>query len=236
MSTNLFIINKNRILIPKLNKKIKIIPKRPENSKISINLDINKLFFDKQIKNFKSFSTLSLDNKNTNLNENQLTKKPNTSLGQKKKYSRALPKINSNKILKVLSLNNVQDSIPNFNSTNNNCIDDSGVIYDINNYKNISMNLLVGDKELSNMFEEIYKRKDYEIKQKWIEINLFKREVFKIRLESCIRKKLDVTTFLKTEINKILRNKLLDHIFLNSYRQIQLKCEEHINVINNLYN
>ena len=237
MSTNLFIINKNQILIPKLNKKIKILPKKAENNKININLDINKLLFDKQFKNFKSFSTMSLDKNNIKLNENHyIHKKPNTSLGHKKKNPQILPKINSNKLIKVLSLNNIQDSNPNFYSANNNCNDDSGVIYDINNYKNICMNLLVTDKELSNMFEEIYKKKDYEIKKKWIEINLFKREVFKIRLESCVKKKLDVNTFLKAEINKILKNKLLDHIFLNSYRQIELKCEEHIKDINNLYN
>lgn len=236
MSANLLVVNKNRMLMPKLNKKIKIVPKKTENTKISINLDINKILVDKQLKNFKSFSTISIDKNNINLYENQIVKKPNTSFAPKKKHSQILPKINSNKLIKVLSLNSAQDSNSNFTSSNNNCNDDSGVIYDINNYKNISMNLLVADKELSNMFEEIYKRKDYEIKQKWIEINLFKREVFKIRLESCIKKKLDVTTFLKAEINKILKNKLLDHIFLNSYRQIQLKYEEHINNINNLYN
>ena len=84
MSTNLFIINKNQILIPKLNKKIKILPKKAENNKININLDINKLLFDKQFKNFKSFSTMSLDKNNIKLNENHnIHKKPNTSFGKK---------------------------------------------------------------------------------------------------------------------------------------------------------
>lgn len=230
MSTNLYLINKNKILIPKLNKKIRIVRKKSENTKISTNIDINKLHIDKQqqqqILNFKSFSTMSLGINNLNSNNKiETNKKPNTSINEKKPIH-ILPKINSNKLIKVLSMNSLFEYNKN---------DESGVIYDINNYKNISINLLVADKELANMFEEIYKRKDFEIKKKWIDINLFNREVFKIRLESCIKKKLDVTSFIKSEINKILNNKLLDHIFLNSYKQGQLKYEEHIKNINNLY-
>lgn len=106
---------------------------------------------------------------------------------------------------------------------------------DINNYKDISINFLINNNELNQMFEKLYKN-DYNAKKKWIEINLFGREVFKIRLETYIKNKMDIPSFIKNEINKLLSNQYCDYLFTQSFKQIQEQCEEHIKDIENIYN
>ena len=85
------------------------------------------------------------------------------------------------------------------------------------------------------MFEKLYKN-DYNAKKKWVELNLFGREVFKIRLETYIKNKMDIPSFIKNEIQKILSNQYCDYIFAQSCKEIQAQCDEHLKDIDNIYN
>jgi hypothetical protein len=106
---------------------------------------------------------------------------------------------------------------------------------DINNYKDISINFLINNNELNQMFEQLYKN-DYNAKKKWIDLHLFGREVFKIRLETYIKNKMDIPSFIKNEINKILSNQYCDYLFAKSYKQIEEQYDEHMKDIENIYN
>ena len=106
---------------------------------------------------------------------------------------------------------------------------------DINNYKDISINFLINNNELNQMFEQLYKN-DYNTKKKWIDLHLFGREVFKIRLETYIKNKMDIPSFIKNEINKILSNQYCDYLFAKSYKQIEEQYDEHMKDIENIYN
>ena len=85
------------------------------------------------------------------------------------------------------------------------------------------------------MFEKLYKN-DNNTKKKWVEMNLFSREVFKIRLETYVKNKMDIPSFIKNEIHKILSNQYCDYVFAESYKQIQTQYEEHMKDIENIYN
>ena len=108
-------------------------------------------------------------------------------------------------------------------------------VVDINNYKDISVNFLINNNELNQMFEKLYKN-DNNTKKKWVELNLFNREVFKIRLETYVKNKMDIPSFIKNEIHKILSNQYCDYVFAESYKQIQTQYEEHMKDIENIYN
>ena len=109
------------------------------------------------------------------------------------------------------------------------------IIVDINNYKDISINFLLNNSELSEMFEKLYKN-DYNAKKKWIDLYLFGREVFKIRLETYIKNKMDIPSFIKNEIHKLLSNQYCDYVFTQSFKQIQEQYDEHLKDIENIYN
>ena len=140
------------------------------------------------------------------------------------------------------SANNI---INNYNVVNNNnminqnnvkkYVNNKNIIVDINNYKDISINFLVNNNELKEMFEELY-RNDYNAKKKWIELNLFGRDVFKIRLETYIKNKQDIPSFIKNEIYKLLSNQYLDYQFSQSYKQIETQSDELMKNIENIYN
>lgn len=108
-------------------------------------------------------------------------------------------------------------------------------IVDINKYKDISINFLINNSELCEMFEKLYKN-DKNTKKKWVEQNLFGREVFKIRLETYIKNKVDIPSFIKNEIQKLLSNQYCDYVFKESYNQIQSQYDEHLRDIENIYN
>lgn len=108
-------------------------------------------------------------------------------------------------------------------------------VVDINNYKDICVNFLINNNELNQMFEKLYKN-DNNTKKKWVEMNLFSREVFKIRLETYVKNKMDIPSFIKNEIHKILSNQYCDYVFAESYKQIQTQYEEHMKDIENIYN
>ena len=109
------------------------------------------------------------------------------------------------------------------------------IVVNINNYKDISINFLINNNELSQMFEKLYKN-DYNAKKKWVELNLFGREVFKIRLETYIKNKMDIPSFIKNEIYKLLSNQYYDLVFKQSYKQIEEKYDEHMKEIEQIYN
>jgi hypothetical protein len=163
--------------------------------------------------------------------------------------------IKHNKINIINSININSNSNSNSNSNNNNnniyhpppqvqinnehieekkSINNKTVV-DINNYKDISVNFLINNNELNQMFEKLYKN-DNNTKKKWVEMNLFSREVFKIRLETYVKNKMDIPSFIKNEIHKILSNQYCDYVFAESYKQIQTQYEEHMKDIENIYN
>ena len=103
---------------------------------------------------------------------------------------------------------------------------------DINKYKDICVNILSNNNDLNKIFVEIYNNKINT--QKWIENNLFGREVFKIRLEAYIKNKTDVISYIKSEIEKILNNEYCDYLFSKSFKQIESQYDEHMKYTENL--
>ena len=123
-----------------------------------------------------------------------------------------------------INVNNIDDNQNQMlkMQINNNSIEEKKLInnkvnVDINNYKDISINFLINNSELNQMFEKLYKN-DYNAKKKWIDLNLFGREVFKIRLETYIKNKMDIPSFIKNEIQKLLSNQYCDYLFNQSYK------------------
>ena len=94
--------------------------------------------------------------------------------------------------------------------------------------------MLENDEELKNMFNEININGCISDKKKWMEENLLKREVFWTMLEYYVKKNLDVNRFIRKEIHKILKNKILDNILAKSLKMIQFQYNEYINNIHNL--
>lgn len=105
---------------------------------------------------------------------------------------------------------------------------------DINKYKDISINFLMNNGDFVKMFDKMYKN-DINSKKNWIEKFLFGKEVFKIRLETYIKNKMDIPSFIKNEIQKILNNQYYDYIFSDTYKGILEKFDEHCKEIENIY-
>jgi len=149
--------------------------------------------------------------------------------------------INNNEINMNIQENKINyNPIMNINYNGANIVEEkkfvnNKITVDINNYKDISVNFLINNSELSEMFEKLYKN-DYNAKKKWVELYLFGREVFKIRLETYIKNKMDIPSFIKNEINKLLSNQYCDYVFTQSYKHIQEQCDEHLKNIDNIYN
>ena len=102
-------------------------------------------------------------------------------------------------------------------------------IIDINKYKDICINILTNNNDLNKMFQEIY---DNKINcKKWVESTLFGKEIFKVRLESYIKSKTDVLSFIKKEIEKLLNNEYCDFLFNKSVKQVDEEYNEHIKYI-----
>ena len=84
------------------------------------------------------------------------------------------------------------------------------------------------------MFDELYNKKDNIFKKEWLKENLFQKEVFKIILDSEIKNNRNISSFLRKEINKILKNMQLDNILLKSFKKIQYEYEDYLNKLHNL--
>ena len=95
------------------------------------------------------------------------------------------------------------------------------------------MNLLENDDELNKMYNELYGNNSEENKKKWMEENLFKREVFWTLIELYIKKNMDINKFIIKEIRKILQNKILDNTLAKSLKMIQFQYNEYMNNIHN---
>ena len=173
-------------------------------------------------------------------------KKPGTSNITKKPIY-ILPEIPLRKLAKTASIktngnnsndfdNNNYNSNANYNQQNENQINDK-----INSeqnyyekYEKIALFLLENDEELKILFNELNENSCISNTKKWIEENLLQREVFRTMLEFYVKKKLDVNRFIKREIHKLLKNKILDNTLAKSLKMIQFQYNEYINNIHNL--
>ena len=247
--------------LQKNNLAYSLMPKISKNFVIqnSITSENNKIFLSKEKTNRNN---INISNSRKVLNKDN-EKKPGSS-NETKKPMYLFPKINKTKLpgtanIKdpnlVKNLSDLSDQkidenfssnnniINNFNIVDNNIknqnnikyVNNKNIVVDINNYKDISINFLINNNELKEMFEKLY-RNDYNAKKKWIEINLFGREVFKIRLETYIKNKQDIPSFIKNEIYKILSNQYLDFQFSQSCKQIETQSNELMKNIENIYN
>ena len=178
-------------------------------------------------------SSIIGENKNNNINDSKNKKE------EKDDKDEIIENIRNNNKTKTIDINHInlpqipikmsKDFIEEKKLISNKTIDD------INKYKDISINILINNNELNGMYEKLYKN-DINARKKWVDLNLFGREVFKIRLETYIKNKMDITSFIKNEIQKILSNQYYDYIFEESYKHIQTQCDEHMKFIENIYN
>ena len=199
-----------------------ILPRIKSNIEIENNTQKNKILYIKP-------NTNNLNPTNKNIIINSLEKKPRSSI-DKKKPSYILPKIPIKKLSNTANINinninniNYKPKPFEFNENNNEI-----------NFENISIDLLNNDNELKNMFDELYNKKDNKFKKEWLNENLFQKEVFKIILDSEIKNNRNISSFLRKEINKILKNMQLDNILLKSFKKIQYEYEDYLNKLHNL--
>ena len=119
------------------------------------------------------------------------------------------------------------------NSIEQNLVKKRKEVIDYQHYQNECLLLLINEEDIKKMYNQIYGNEDINDKKKWIEENLFKREVFLTILESYIKNKIEINNFIKREISRILRNKLLDMQLSKSLKLIQFQYDEYINNIHN---
>jgi hypothetical protein len=172
--------------------------------------------------------------KSSNLNENKIKREIYNEADKDEDID------NNYKINVNYDINHNNNINNNINSKNNDAIEEkkfynNKINVDINKYKDISINFLTNNNELNEMFVKLYKD-DYNTKKKWVNLNLFEREIFKIRLETYVKKKMDIPSFIKNEIYKLLSNQYCDYIFAQSYKEIQSQCDEHLKDIDDLFN
>ena len=216
--------------LPRINSKVKIVNNLHQSKNIfpKVNVNMNQKDIVSSLRYSKE-------------------KKPGTSNITKKPIY-ILPEIPLRKLAKTASIktngnnnndfdnNNNYNNNANYNQQNENQINDK-----INNeqnyyekYENIALYLLENDEELKNLFNELNENGCISNTKKWIEENLLQREVFWTMLEFYVKKKLDVNRFIKREIHKLLKNKILDNTLAKSLKMIQFQYNEYINNIHNL--
>ena len=215
--------------LPRINSKVKIVNNLHQSKNIfpKVNVNLNQKDIVSSLRYSKE-------------------KKPGTSNITKKPIY-ILPEIPLRKLAKTASIktngnnnndidNNNYNFTANYNQQNENQFNDK-----INNeqnyyekYENIALHLLENDDELKNLFNELNENCYISNTKKWIEENLLQREVFWTMLEFYVKKKLDVNRFIKREIHKLLKNKILDNTLAKSLKMIQFQYNEYINNIHNL--
>ena len=215
--------------LPRINSKVKIVNNLHQSKNIfpKVNVNLNQKDIVSSLRYSKE-------------------KKPGTSNITKKPIY-ILPEIPLRKLAKTASIktngnnnndidNNNYNNNANYNQQNENQINDK-----INNeqnyyekYENIALFLMENDEELKNLFNELNENICISNTKKWIEENLLQREVFWTMLEFYVKKKLDVNRFIKREIHKLLKNKILDNALAKSLKMIQFQYNEYINNIHNL--
>ena len=215
--------------LPRINSKVKIVNNLHQSKNIfpKVNVNLNQKDIVSSLRYSKE-------------------KKPGTSNITKKPIY-ILPEIPLRKLAKTASIktngnnnndidNNNYNNNANYNQQNENQFNDKK-----NNeqnyyekYENIALHLLENDDELKNLFNELNENSCISNTKKWIEENLLQREVFWTMLEFYVKKKLDVNRFIKREIHKLLKNKILDNTLAKSLKMIQFQYNEYINNIHNL--
>ena len=204
--------------LPRINSKVKIVNNLHQSKNIfpKVNVNMNQKDIVSSLRYSKE-------------------KKPGTSNITKKPIY-ILPEIPLRKLAKTASIKTNGNNNANYNQQNENQINDK-----INNeqnyyekYENIALFLLENDEELKNLFNELNENICISNTKKWIEENLLQREVFWTMLEFYVKKKLDVNRFIKREIHKLLKNKILDNTLAKSLKMIQFQYNEYINNIHNL--
>ena len=215
--------------LPRINSKVKIVNNLHQSKNIfpKVNVNLNQKDIVSSLRYSKE-------------------KKPGTSNITKKPIY-ILPEIPLRKLAKTASIktngnnnndidNNNYNNNANYNQQNENQINDKR-----NNeqnyyekYENIALFLLETDDELKNLFNELNENSCISNTKKWIQENLLQREVFWTMLEFYVKKKLDVNRFIKREIHKLLKNKILDNTLAKSLKMIQFQYNEYINNIHNL--
>ena len=167
--------------------------------------------------NTKVFKRNKILYKETDFEENQENMKNNNMLILEKKIENKL--INRKNSYKII---NKKKTVKN------------NIAEDINKFKDISINLIMNNNEINRIFGKLYRNDAIAIKN-WVEKHLFGREIFKIKIEAYIKNKMDIPSFIKNEIYKILCNQYYDYIFSESYKQITLKFDQHSKQIDNIH-
>ena len=215
--------------LPRINSKVKIVNNLHQSKNIfpKVNVNLNQ-------KDIVSSLRYSKEKKPGTSN---ITKKPIYILPEiplRKLATTASIKTNGNNNNDID--NNNYNNNANYNQQNENQFKDK-----INNeqnyyekYENIALFLLETDDELKNLFNELNENSCISNTKKWIQENLLQREVFWTMLEFYVKKKLDVNRFIKREIHKLLKIKILDNTLAKSLKMIQFQYNEYINNIHNL--
>ena len=217
--------------LPRINSKVKIVNNLHQSKNIFPKVNVNM--------NQKDIVSSLRYSKEKKPGTSNITKKPIYILPEiplRKLAKTASIKTNGNNNNDFDNNNNNYNNNANYNQQNENQINDK-----INNeqnyyekYENIALFLLENDEELKNLFNELNENICISNTKKWIEENLLQREVFWTMLEFYVKKKLDVNRFIKREIHKLLKNKILDNTLAKSLKMIQFQYNEYINNIHNL--
>ena len=217
--------------LPRINSKVKIVNNLHQSKNIFPKVNVNM--------NQKDIVSSLRYSKEKKPGTSNITKKPIYILPEiplRKLAKTASIKTNGNNNNDFDNNNNNYNNNANYNQQNENQFNDK-----INNeqnyyekYENISLILLENDDELKNLFNELNENSCISNTKKWIEENLLQREVFWTMLEFYVKKKLDVNRFIKREIHKLLKNKILDNTLAKSLKMIQFQYNEYINNIHNL--
>ena len=210
-------------ILPKINSKVKL-----ENNMAKIKVSLP--FVNSNINQIGNINILRYSKE----------KKPGTSITTKKPIY-ILPEIQPRKLSKTASIKTNSNSLENkinnndigVNSIEQNLVKKRKEVIDYQHYQNECLLLLINEEDIKKMYNQIYGNEDINDKKKWIEENLFKREVFLTILESYIKNKIEINNFIKREISRILRNKLLDMQLSKSLKLIQFQYDEYINNIHN---
>ena len=210
-------------ILPKINSKVKL-----ENNMAKIKVSLP--FVNSNINQIGNINILRYSKE----------KKPGTSITTKKPIY-ILPEIQPRKLSKTASIKTNSNSLENkinnndigVNSIEQNLVKKRKEVIDYQHYQNECLLLLINEEDIKKMYNKLYGNEDINDKKKWIEENLFKREVFLTILESYIKNKIEINNFIKREISRILRNKLLDMQLSKSLKLIQFQYDEYINNIHN---
>ena len=214
--------------LPRINSKVKIVNNLHQSKNIfpKVNANMNQQDIVPSLRYIKE-------------------KKPGTSNITKKPIY-ILPEIPIRKLSKTANIktndnNSNNNDNNNYNKDNYTKQNENQINDKMNNvqnyyekYEKVALFLLENDEELKNMFNELNENNSISDTKKWIEKNLLQREVFWTMLEFYVKKKLDVNRFIKREIHKLLKNKILDNTLAKSLKMIQFQYNEYINNIHNL--